>query len=92
MAQLTSLGRDTIIISWVFTAFAFTSLVLGTAGRLHARAPIAVTEWLNHVAFIVGVVLVAQNTFTILVEGQAEHQSQLRDSQIKKLANVCHGL
>lgn len=88
MAPLTSLGRSTIIVSWVATALALFALALGIAGRLHANRPIDIAEWLNYAAFIIGVVLVCQNTFAVLAEGQAEHQNQLRDSQINTLAKV----
>ncbi|PVI03443.1 hypothetical protein DM02DRAFT_251259 [Periconia macrospinosa] len=86
MANLTPLGRTTIIVSWVATTLAFISLALSLASHIHVRRSLAITEYLTYAAFLIGVILIAQNTFAILVEGQAEHQTQLRDSQINTLA------
>ncbi|KAF2646367.1 hypothetical protein P280DRAFT_9495 [Massarina eburnea CBS 473.64] len=94
MANLTPLGRTTIVVSWLVTTLAFISLVFCTvvflcAGRFGYSTRfswISTSDGLNYAAFVVGVVLVSQNTFAILVEGQANHQNDLASRQADKLA------
>lgn len=88
MPPLTSLGRTTIIVSWTATTLALIALALATAGSLYAHRTIGTPDWLNYAACTIGLVIVAQNTFAILVEGKSEHQSQLEDTQINTLAKV----
>jgi len=88
MVTLTPLGHTTVVISWLFTALAFLSLIVSTATLLVLRTGICASEWLNFTAFVTAIVLVSQNTYAIHVEGQSEHQDNLSLSQIDTLAKV----
>ena len=88
MVVLTALGHTTIIVSWSFTGVALLSIISSTAIACFMQKRMYASDWLNFAAFITALVLVSQNTYAILVEGQSEHQSDLSPSQIDTLAKV----
>jgi uncharacterized membrane protein YhaH (DUF805 family) len=89
MINLSALGGTTVIISWLFTFLALISFVITTAAVIRRDKKITASEWMNFAALITGMVLIAQNTYAIFVEGQAEHQNDLSFSQVDKLSKVC---
>jgi hypothetical protein len=92
MSQHSHLGHSTIIVSWVATSLAFASLGVTTGSNVLSGRSFALADWLIYIAFLIGVLLVAQNTWAIINEGQASHQNDLTNSRTDVLARVCLGL
>ncbi|KAF2682210.1 hypothetical protein K458DRAFT_488890 [Lentithecium fluviatile CBS 122367] len=89
MSNLSHLGHSTIIVSWAATSLALVLLVISTATIIRViRRKLGLPDYLNFAAFLIGVLLVTQNTQAIVNEGQAKHQGDLLGSRIDTLAKL----
>ena len=84
MQDLTPLARNTLIVGWLFTAFALLFVVFSfyycIAFRTH--------DFFSVGAFITGLLLVIQMTWAVTNKGGGEHQVDISEKDISLLAKV----
>lgn len=87
MKPATNLAYHTLAWSWTVTGLA--ALAVGfqiTSRRITHN--FGVDDGLVVIAWVVGLILVAQTTWAILDEGQGEHQQTLSAGQVSRAAKV----
>jgi hypothetical protein len=88
MHPLSDLGRVTIIVTWIATGLAFLSVMAVVAYFLIEKKKPRWEDWVHFLAFAIGILLVGQNTWAIVVEGEGEKQSTLSNHQVDTIAKV----
>lgn len=89
MRQYTSLAICTLVVNWTLTLLAFISVISIFSHRLLGRSTrVGADDILILVSFLVGTILVSLSTWTILEEGQGEHQQKVSASQLERAAKV----
>lgn len=89
MRALTSLALSTLAVNWTLTVLAFMAVTAIYCNRLVGLSMgVQPDDILILVSFVVSVVLVSLSTWTILDEGQAEHQGNVSGSQLELAAKV----
>lgn len=92
MRALTSLALSTLVVNWTLTVLAFIAVAAMYCHRLVGLSmAVRPDDILILVSLFVGVVLVSLSTWTILDEGQAEHQENVSGSQLELAAKVSSG-
>jgi hypothetical protein len=89
MAPLTSLAKTSIILSWLMVGLASISIIVQILwlSRFQKSRP-SVGDICVWVAFVVGIVLVAQTTWAIIDEGSGKHQSDVAQQNLAAVAKV----
>ncbi|KAF2872965.1 hypothetical protein BDV95DRAFT_361907 [Massariosphaeria phaeospora] len=77
MRALPALGCITIILIWIVTFLALTSVVVSVVGSVTGRRKLRFSHWMNIAAFVVGMLLVGQTTWAIIAEGEGAHQLEM---------------
>lgn len=91
MRTYTSLALCTLAVNWTLTLLALVAVTVMYWHRLVGLSmPVRPEDILVLASFIVGAVLVSLSTWTILDEGQAEHQENVSESQLGRAAKVSH--
>lgn len=89
MRAYTSLALSTLVVNWTLTLLASIAVAAMYCHRLVSLSmSLRPDDILILVSFVVGVVLVSISTWTILDEGQAEHQENVSGSQLELAAKV----
>jgi hypothetical protein len=89
MAQLTSLARTTIIVSWLMVGLAFFSTTMHSICLLRIRKnKPSVSDICVWVALFFGIILVAQTTWAIADEGSGKHQWDILQQNVLVVAKV----
>lgn len=89
MTPLTSLANISIILSWLMVGLACISTIVQILwlSRFKKSRP-GVGDICVWVAFVVGIVLVAQTTWAIIDEGSGKHQSDIAHQNLAAVAKV----
>lgn len=89
MRALTSLALCTLVVNWTLTLLTFLAVSTIYSHRLIGLSmPVRPDDILILVSFIVGTALVSLSTWTILDEGQGEHQQNVPGSQLERAAKA----
>lgn len=83
------LGQTTIICSWTFTALAVPACGCHIVFRILKKHGHGWDDYALFFAFVIEIVLVGQNTWLILHDGQNNHENGVKPSKLALVAKVC---
>lgn len=82
MASLSHLGLTTIVVTWILTCLAFISTIANAYRLVFIAKKLAIDDYLNFLAFLIGLLLVVQTTWAVVAEGEGNRQSDLTDHHV----------
>ncbi|KAF2794523.1 hypothetical protein K505DRAFT_241944 [Melanomma pulvis-pyrius CBS 109.77] len=86
MASLSHLGLITVIITWILTCLAFISILSSVYLLVVITKKFAIHDYLNLLAFLIGLLLVVQTTWAVVAEGEGNSQFNLTNHQVSLIA------
>jgi hypothetical protein len=88
MGSLTSLAKNTIIVSWLLVGLACMSTISQLVWLRKTRKKFSLVDGCLCTALFIGISLVAQTTWAIVDEGAGRHQLDMEMGNVAAIAKV----
>jgi hypothetical protein len=88
MAVFTKLATDSLIVGWTFAGIALLALPTSLIVSNYRGRKVQLADWITGASFVIGILLVSQMTWAIVLEGEGQYQVNLEKHKVGRVATV----